>query len=93
MNETTKTKLDETVIKVLRNPITKVWALVGADTMENAKDQRIILSNKDKIECCVLSDALKYEGKDPEANNLFETLIGNHGYETVIKFLTEHIHL
>ena len=93
MGNETKIALDEEVTRVLRAPITKVWDLLGAETLEHARDIRVVLSNKDKIESCLLQDALKYEGKSPEANNFFNLLVAQHGYDTVVQFLATQIRL
>lgn len=86
-------ELDGRIVNHLRNPITLVWQLVGYDVISECQRAGEPVDNETAIECCVDADRLRDIGKDRTAADFFDMIVTEHGYPSVLKFLSQHIKL
>ena len=84
--------LDGRIVDRLKKPITTVWQLVGYDVVSECQRAGEPIDNETAIECCVDADRLRFEGKDRQADDFFN-IVTEHGYPTVLKFLSKNIRL
>ena len=81
--------LDGRIVDRLKKPITTVWQSVGYDVQRAGEP----IDNETAIECCVDADRLRFEGNDRQADDFFNMIVTEHGYPSVLKFLSQHIKL
>lgn len=85
-------KLDEEFLKKIRFPIDQTWQAIGSDVIQCCDESGSPCTNGDAIESCIDADRLaSFASK--EANELIKSVIEEHGYTKVFKFLTKNIRL
>ena len=77
-------KLDNAVVDQLRHPIWLVWNYIGSDCIDSVDD------NECAIEMCIDADRLTTCADAPEADKLVGELVREHGYNKVLKFLSNN---
>ena len=77
-------KLDAAVTARLKTPILATWNYIGHDVYEMCEGD-----NECAIEMCIDADRLTTCGKDEEATLFVRSLIKEHGYPRVLKFLSK----
>lgn len=86
-------ELDDRIVDRLRSPIMLVWQLFGHIVVDECKQMGEPFDNETAIECCVDADRLRESGKDRGAADLFDLIVTEHGYPSVLKFLSQQIKL
>jgi hypothetical protein len=82
-----KIKLDENVIKRLKEPIYHVWSQIAPDA------EGLVEDNLQAMEICLDADRLILVADDKESYDYFHRVMDDHGYGKTLKFLAKHIHL
>lgn len=85
--------LDGCIVDRLKKPIMTVWQSIGYDVISNCQQAGEPVDNETAIECCVDADRLRDIGKDRTAADFFDRIVTEHGYLSVLKFLSQHIEL
>lgn len=85
--------LDGRIVDRLKKPIDAVWQSVGYDVVSECQRAGEPIDNETAIECCVDADRLRFEGNDRQADDFFNMIVTEHGYPSVLKFLSQHIKL
>ena len=85
MSAVKKIALDAAVIAQLQSPMWKVWNYIGHDVEEACEGD-----NECAIELCIDANRLSMCVNEPEADALVHTLIEQHGYSKVLKFLSKN---
>lgn len=78
-------KLDQNVISQLSAPINKVWNYIGYDAVEACGND-----NACAIEMCIDANRLSTCVNEKAAEDLVMSLIKEHGYTKVLKFLSKN---
>jgi len=79
-------ELNDAVIRQLARPIEVIWNYIYPDAVE------LVDCDEDCIELCIDADRLLIFGYD-DSHSLVRSLISEHGYQTVLKFLSNKIRL
>lgn len=77
-------QLNKEVIARLNTPMWATWNYIGHDVIEFCED------NECAIEMCIDADRLASCANDQGAQDLVRELIAEHGYNTVLKFLSKN---
>ena len=80
-------KLDQAVLDQLRNPIHKVWNYIGSDVYDLCEGD-----NECAIEMCIDANRLSMCVNEDVAEALVMSLVKEHGYTKVLKFLSKNFH-
>lgn len=77
-------QLDDKLVLRLRRPMNITWQQIAPDLYECCPN----LDNEEAIEMCIDANRLAFNGEDEEADILVRELCKEHGYHTVLKFLS-----
>jgi hypothetical protein len=78
-------QLDQAVVTQLSNPLWKVWNYIAADCYEMCEGD-----NEIAMEMCIDANRLSTCVDEPVAEALVMSLIKEHGYPKVLKFLSKN---
>ena len=84
------TALDADIVERFRRPITTTWNNIAPDLMAGYEGCGEEMDNDAAIEGCIDANQLWLSGGDREADQLISQLSQEHGYITVLKFLSQH---
>lgn len=85
-------QLEQALIN-LRPAIVKCWQQIGFDVLESVESCGDSIDNFTAVEACIDADSLLLVCNNKPAWELAKTIIREHGYDRVLKFLDQHIQL